>query len=209
MNKNEFVRQVAAESGLSQRDAAAVDAVLATIEDALSSGDEVSFAGFGMFHVAQRGAREGRNPRTGESMQIAAGRPASSSSVACSSWLRLRWRSEPHSAATSVGLAFVVPCGASVARRPRHPHPCGTDAGLGHRTAGHVAAATDRRDRCSSHKHPLGEPASVLARAWKVAGLGDRAGLTAAARYAAVGGPNQVASASVSPTLVPSPTQAT
>jgi DNA-binding protein HU-beta len=74
MNKNEFVRHVAAESGLSQRDAAAaVDAVLATIEDALSSGDEVSFAGFGKFHVAQRGAREGRNPRTGESMQIAAG----------------------------------------------------------------------------------------------------------------------------------------
>ena len=50
----------------------AVDAVLGTIEGALKSGDEVSFTGFGKFHVASRGAREGRNPRTGESMQIAA-----------------------------------------------------------------------------------------------------------------------------------------
>ena len=49
-----------------------VDAVLGTIEGALKSGDEVSFTGFGKFHVASRGAREGRNPRTGESMQIAA-----------------------------------------------------------------------------------------------------------------------------------------
>jgi DNA-binding protein HU-beta len=73
VNKSEFIRQVAAESGLSQKDAAAaVDAVLGTIEDALRSGDEVSFTGFGKFHVAQRGAREGRNPRTGESMRIAA-----------------------------------------------------------------------------------------------------------------------------------------
>ena len=46
--------------------------MLGTIEGALKSGDEVSFTGFGKFHVASRGAREGRNPRTGESMQIAA-----------------------------------------------------------------------------------------------------------------------------------------
>jgi DNA-binding protein HU-beta len=74
MNKNEFVRQVAVESGLTRKDAAAaVEAVLTTIEDALRSGDEVAFTGFGKFHVARRAAREGRNPRTGESMQIAAG----------------------------------------------------------------------------------------------------------------------------------------
>jgi DNA-binding protein HU-beta len=73
MTKSEFVDQVASKSGLSKKDAGtAVDAVLNSLEDALRSGDEVSFTGFGKFHVAQRGAREGRNPRTGETMQIAA-----------------------------------------------------------------------------------------------------------------------------------------
>ena len=75
MTKSDFVDQVASASGLSNKDAGtAVDAVLGTIEKALSSGDEVSFTGFGKFHVAERGAREGRNPRTGESMTIAASR---------------------------------------------------------------------------------------------------------------------------------------
>ena len=73
MSKQEFVDRVASEAGLSKKDAsAAVDAVLKTIEDELRGGGEVSFTGFGKFHVAERGAREGRNPRTGESMQIAA-----------------------------------------------------------------------------------------------------------------------------------------
>ncbi len=73
MSKSEFVDKVAAESGLSKKDAAsAVDAVLKTIEGELKSGGEVTFTGFGKFHVAERGAREGRNPRTGESMSIAA-----------------------------------------------------------------------------------------------------------------------------------------
>ena len=73
MSKSEFVDKVAAESGLSKKDAAsAVDAVLRTIEGELKSGGEVTFTGFGKFHVASRGAREGRNPRTGESMKIAA-----------------------------------------------------------------------------------------------------------------------------------------
>jgi DNA-binding protein HU-beta len=73
MSKSEFVDKVAAESGLSKKDAgAAVDAVLRTIEGTLKSGGDVTFTGFGKFHVAQRGAREGRNPRTGESMSIAA-----------------------------------------------------------------------------------------------------------------------------------------
>jgi DNA-binding protein HU-beta len=73
--KAEFVDKVAAKSGLSKKDAgAAVDAVISSIEDSLKSGDEVSFTGFGKFHVADRGAREGRNPRTGETMTIAASR---------------------------------------------------------------------------------------------------------------------------------------
>ena len=75
MTKSDFVDKVAAESGLSKKDAgAAVDAVIRSIEGALKSGDEVSFTGFGKFHVADRGAREGRNPRTGETMTIAASR---------------------------------------------------------------------------------------------------------------------------------------
>jgi DNA-binding protein HU-beta len=73
MSKQEFVDKVASEANLSKKDAsAAVDAVLKTIEDELKSGGEVTFTGFGKFHVAERGAREGRNPRTGETMQIAA-----------------------------------------------------------------------------------------------------------------------------------------
>ncbi|MDA0165454.1 HU family DNA-binding protein [Solirubrobacter ginsenosidimutans] len=73
MTKNEFVDRVAAASGLSKKDAgSAVDAVISSVEAALGAGEEVNFTGFGKFHVAERGAREGRNPRTGETMTIAA-----------------------------------------------------------------------------------------------------------------------------------------
>jgi DNA-binding protein HU-beta len=73
MTKSEFVDKVASNSGLSKKDAGnAVDAVLKSIEDALKSGEDITFTGFGKFSVAQRGAREGRNPRTGETMTIAA-----------------------------------------------------------------------------------------------------------------------------------------
>ncbi len=73
MTKQEFVDAVAEKAELSKKDAtAAVDAVLGTIEDTLKGGGEVSFTGFGKFSVSERGAREGRNPRTGESMTIAA-----------------------------------------------------------------------------------------------------------------------------------------
>jgi len=71
--KSEFVDKVAATSGLSKKDAGtAVDAVIKSIEDALRSGEDVTFTGFGKFHVANRGAREGRNPRTGDTMTIPA-----------------------------------------------------------------------------------------------------------------------------------------
>lgn len=73
MTKSEFVDQVADRAGLSKRDAAnAVDAMLETIENTLSRGSEISFSGFGKFSVSQRSAREGRNPATGERIQIAA-----------------------------------------------------------------------------------------------------------------------------------------
>jgi DNA-binding protein HU-beta len=73
VTKSEFVDQVADRAGLSKRDAAnAVDAMLETIENTLSRGSEISFSGFGKFSVSQRSAREGRNPATGERIQIAA-----------------------------------------------------------------------------------------------------------------------------------------
>ncbi len=73
MTKQEFVDQIADRAGLSKKDAAgAVDAFLDTVEDALKRGSEVSFSGFGKFSVSARAAREGRNPATGERIQIAA-----------------------------------------------------------------------------------------------------------------------------------------
>lgn len=73
MTKSEFVDQVASRSGLSRKDAAAaVDASLETIQDALVRGSDVSFTGFGKFSVTERSAREGVNPATGEKIQIAA-----------------------------------------------------------------------------------------------------------------------------------------
>ncbi len=73
MTKAEFVDQVAAEADLQKNDAAAaVDAVLTVIEETLSRGGEVNFTGFGKFTVAERGARQGVNPQTGEKIQISA-----------------------------------------------------------------------------------------------------------------------------------------
>ena len=64
MTKQEFVDAVAGKTGLSKRDAAAaVDAFLGTVEDALKAGDNVTFTGFGKFHVTHRAARMGVNPR--------------------------------------------------------------------------------------------------------------------------------------------------
>jgi DNA-binding protein HU-beta len=75
LTKAEFIDQVAERSGLTKKDASeAVDAVLATIEGALKGGSDVVFSGFGKFSVSDRGAREGRNPATGEKIHIAASR---------------------------------------------------------------------------------------------------------------------------------------
>ena len=73
MTKSELVDQVADRAQLTKTDATrAVDAVLATVEDTLRRGSDVSIAGFGKFHVGERGAREGVNPRTGERVKIKA-----------------------------------------------------------------------------------------------------------------------------------------
>ena len=73
MNRNDLVDAVAASTNMTKADAAtAVDAVLDAITAALKSGNEVRLAGFGTFVVSQRAASEGRNPRTGEKIQIPA-----------------------------------------------------------------------------------------------------------------------------------------
>ena len=73
MTKSEFVEHVAQKSGLDRGQAGkAVDAALEVIEETLTRGGEVTISGFGKFHVAERGAREGVHPRTGEPIQIAA-----------------------------------------------------------------------------------------------------------------------------------------
>jgi DNA-binding protein HU-beta len=75
LTKSELIDQVADRAQLTKADAArAVDALLGTVEDALRRGSEVTVSGFGKFHVSQRGARSGVNPRTGERIQIAASR---------------------------------------------------------------------------------------------------------------------------------------
>ena len=78
MNKNELVAAVAEATELSKRDAGnAVDATLAAIEGAMAKGDEVRLVGFGTFSVAKRKASTGRNPRTGETIQIKASKTPS------------------------------------------------------------------------------------------------------------------------------------
>jgi len=73
VNKNDLVAAVADTAGLSKADSAkAVDAVLENITDSLKNGEEVRLVGFGTFLVTERAASEGRNPRTGEKIQIAA-----------------------------------------------------------------------------------------------------------------------------------------
>jgi DNA-binding protein HU-beta len=73
MNKAEFVDAVADAAELSKLDATrAVDAMVASITKALKKGDTVTLVGFGTFQVRERGARTGRNPRTGDAIKIAA-----------------------------------------------------------------------------------------------------------------------------------------
>ncbi len=73
MNKTELVAHIAEAADLSKADATrALDAMMESITEALKDGDEVTLIGFGTFKVNSRAAREGRNPRTGETINIAA-----------------------------------------------------------------------------------------------------------------------------------------
>jgi DNA-binding protein HU-beta len=73
MNKAELIEAVSTQTSMQKADAArAVDAVFDSIASALKSGDTVALLGFGTFVVKARAARSGRNPRTGETIEIAA-----------------------------------------------------------------------------------------------------------------------------------------
>ena len=73
MTKSELSTHVAAQASLTRASAdAAVNAVFSAITDALANGETVTLTGFGTFSVRTREARQGRNPRTGESIAIAA-----------------------------------------------------------------------------------------------------------------------------------------
>jgi DNA-binding protein HU-beta len=73
MNKGELVEHIANEAGTDKAAATrALDAVVGAITESLAKGDSVTIAGFGTFDVRQRAARTGRNPQSGETMEIAA-----------------------------------------------------------------------------------------------------------------------------------------
>lgn len=75
MNKTDLIEQVARTADLSQASAArAIDAIFGAISNSLRNGETVMLTGFGSFSVAQRAARNGRNPRTGQPITIAASR---------------------------------------------------------------------------------------------------------------------------------------
>ena len=73
MKKVELVEAVATATGLTKADSTrAIDATFAAITEALVKGDKVPLVGFGTFDISKRAAREGRNPRTGETVTIPA-----------------------------------------------------------------------------------------------------------------------------------------
>tara|TARA_B100002019_G_C21233107_1_gene581209 strand:+ start:1059 stop:1331 length:273 start_codon:yes stop_codon:yes gene_type:complete len=73
MNKSDLIDQIAVSSDISKAAAGrALDATIDSITDALRDGEQVVLVGFGTFHVKDRAARTGRNPRTGETIQIKA-----------------------------------------------------------------------------------------------------------------------------------------
>ena len=89
-NKAELIENVASSTGLTKKDAtAAVDAVFSTIQETLAKGEKVQLIGFGNFEVRERAARKGRNPQTGEEIQIAASKVPAAPAIAVVNLKRL------------------------------------------------------------------------------------------------------------------------
>ncbi|MGN0363116.1 MAG: HU family DNA-binding protein [Bilifractor sp.] len=75
MNKTELVAEIAKKTELSKKDSEkALGAFIDTVAEALKNGDKVQLVGFGTFEVSERAARSGRNPQTGETIEISASR---------------------------------------------------------------------------------------------------------------------------------------
>ena len=73
MNKTEFISAIAEKAELSKKDAEkALKAFTDVVEEELKKGEKIQLVGFGTFEVSERAAREGRNPQTGETMEIKA-----------------------------------------------------------------------------------------------------------------------------------------
>lgn len=73
MNKSELIQAIADEAELSKHDAAEfVDAFISVVTQELKDGNDVTLVGFGVFHVSERAERQGRNPKTGETLTIPA-----------------------------------------------------------------------------------------------------------------------------------------
>lgn len=73
MNKSELIDAIAEQSGLTKTDSAkALNGFIEAVTSAMQRGDSVALVGFGTFSIKERAARTGRNPRTGEALQIAA-----------------------------------------------------------------------------------------------------------------------------------------
>ena len=73
MNKSELIAKIAEKSGLNPKDAGkALDGLTQAVSDALANGEDVTLVGFGTFKVTERKAKKGRNPATGEAIQIPA-----------------------------------------------------------------------------------------------------------------------------------------
>jgi DNA-binding protein HU-beta len=73
MNKTQLIQKIAENGNMTKKDAeVALNAVVAAISDAVAAGEKVQLSGFGSFDVKARDARTGRNPKTGEAVEIAA-----------------------------------------------------------------------------------------------------------------------------------------
>ena len=78
MNKSQLIDKIAAGADISKAAAGrALDAIIASVTESLKEGDDVALVGFGTFAVKERAARTGRNPQTGEALEIAASKKVS------------------------------------------------------------------------------------------------------------------------------------